>query len=127
MTVEELLGIVGLAPAGEMGWADRCPERAPGVYVVTCGENLDADGQQVQVGEIVYVGKATRLRTRLRQYSRQTFGRGNHRGGVRVLHIPAEARRVHWAVCHEPRDAERAMIAAFVARHGRRPFANRVN
>jgi excinuclease UvrABC nuclease subunit len=87
MTVEELLGVVGLVPAGPMAWADRCPERVPGVYVVECAADLDADGRRLTAGEIVYVGKATRLRTRLRQYSRQTFDRGNHRGGVRVLHV----------------------------------------
>jgi excinuclease UvrABC nuclease subunit len=125
MTVEDLLAVAGLAPAGEMGWSERCPERAPGVYVVTCGKDLDVDGERVQAGEIVYVGKATRLRSRLSQFSRQTFDRGSHWGGVRVLHIPAEWRRVHWAVCHEPRAVERAMIAAFVARCGRLPFANR--
>jgi excinuclease UvrABC nuclease subunit len=130
MTVGDLLGVVGLAPAGPMAWADRCPERVPGVYVVECTADLVADGQSLTAGEVLYIGKANPrggLRTRLRQYSRQTFDKGNHRGGIRVLHIPPDARRVYWAVCPEPRDAERAMIAAFVAHHGRRPFANRVN
>jgi hypothetical protein len=106
------------------------PERAPGVYVVECTADLDADGQRLTAGGLVYVGKAEPrggLRTRLSQYSRQTFEKGNHRGGVRVLHIPIDARRVWWAVCAEPRNVERAIIAAFVARYGRRPFANRAN
>lgn len=127
MTVEEVFSAVGLVPAGPMAWTDRCPERVPGVYVVTCTEEIEADGQRVQAGEIVYVGKATRLRARLSQFSRQTFERGSHWGGVRVLHIPEELRRVWWAACHEPRDAERAMLAALVTRYGRRPFANRVS
>jgi hypothetical protein len=125
MTIEELLSAVGLMPAGPMAWADRCPERVPGVYVVECAADLDADGQRIAAGEIVYVGKATRLRARLRQYSRQTFDKGNHRGGVRVLHVPEELRRVWWATCPEPRNVERAMLAAFVERVGRLPFANR--
>jgi hypothetical protein len=36
-----------------------------------------------------------------------------------------ELRRVYWATCREPRAVERAMIAAFVERYGRLPFANR--
>ena len=62
MTVEELLGVVGLRPSGPMEWAETCPEREPGVCLVTCAQDIQVEWQVLGAGEIVYVGKAARRR-----------------------------------------------------------------
>lgn len=77
--------------------------------------------------ETIYVGKATDLRERLRQY--RDFGRGKpvgHWGGRYVWQLSdAASLVVAWRTSADlPRDVEKALLADFRTRHGRLPFAN---
>lgn len=75
----------------------------------------------------VYVGKATSLRKRLRQY--RDFGRGRpvgHWGGRYIWQL-AEASElvVGWqSTAQTPRTVESELLAAFRSEFGRLPFAN---
>lgn len=75
---------------------------------------------------VVYIGKATSLRSRLRQY--RDFGCGKpvgHWGGRYIWQLEdCSDLLVAWRSEVEPRDAERALLADFTARYGRLPFAN---
>lgn len=83
---------------------------------------------------LVYIGKASLgsksdgLHRRLRQFRRYgAGGSARHSGGRRIWHLADHAGLlVAWRVTAdaEARDIEKAMIAAFCARHGVRPFAN---
>ncbi len=75
---------------------------------------------------VLYIGKATRLRARIRQYIR--FGQGHrspHWGGRHIWQL-ARARDLlfYWKVARDPALAERDLLARFRAQHGRLPFAN---
>lgn len=81
----------------------------------------------VEPSDVVYVGKATSLRTRLRQF--RDFGVGKpigHWGGRYIWQLD----RAHdLIVCWKPTDEDPALIetdllARFVGIHGRLPFAN---
>ena len=41
-TVSSVLAAAGLAPQGRVSWGARVPETAPGVYVVSLAEDVDA-------------------------------------------------------------------------------------
>ena len=76
---------------------------------------------------VVYIGKATSLRARLRQY--RDFGNGKpvgHWGGRYIWQLADAAELlVAWKpTAGEPRTIEAEMIAAFVQQFGKRPFAN---
>lgn len=76
---------------------------------------------------VVYIGKATSLRARLRQY--RDFGNGKpvgHWGGRYIWQLADAAELlVAWKpTAEEPRTVEAEMIAAFVQQFGKRPFAN---
>lgn len=83
---------------------------------------------------LVYIGKASLgsdekgLRRRLRQFRRYgAGGSARHSGGRRIWHLADHSNLlVAWRVTAdaEARATEKAMIAAFYARHGVRPFAN---
>lgn len=83
--------------------------------------------------QVLYIGKGDAgasgrrgLRKRLTEYLR--FGAGEpvgHWGGRLIWHLAdVDQLRVFWKVCSEPRAEERNLLAAFVARYGRLPFAN---
>lgn len=82
----------------------------------------------------VYIGKADLgadkcgLHRRLRQLRRYgAGGSARHSGGRRIWQLCDHTDLlVGWRVIEDgkPRDTERAMIAAFRAQHGVRPFAN---
>ncbi|HTK19199.1 MAG TPA: hypothetical protein VL442_06795 [Mucilaginibacter sp.] len=79
---------------------------------------------------VVYIGKATNLRTRLRQYLK--FGQGKNIGhwGGRYIWQLAHSREL--VVCwmptpnDDPENVEMSFIQAFKKRYVRRPFANLV-
>lgn len=75
---------------------------------------------------VVYIGKATSLRSRLRQY--RDFGLGRpvgHWGGRYIWQLDGcNELLVAWRFEVDPRDAEKALLADFTARYGRLPFAN---
>jgi hypothetical protein len=83
----------------------------------------------VDGASIVYIGKATSLKSRLSQYLR--FGQGKpagHRGGRYIWQLKdAPQLKFYWKEVEGDYDAEEsAMINAFKARYGCRPFANLV-
>lgn len=85
-------------------------------------------GKWVDGCSVVYVGKATSLRTRLRQYQR--FGQGEpvgHWGGRYLWQLSDHAAlSVCWRETPDetPREVEKAMLRRFIAQFGRLPFAN---
>jgi hypothetical protein len=83
---------------------------------------------------ILYVGKAggpslrATLRQRIRAYVRHGNGaRASHWGGRAIWQlVDADKLLIAWRIGPEnPREDERARIAALTALYGRRPFANR--
>jgi hypothetical protein len=84
----------------------------------------------VENTKVVYIGKATSLRARLRQYF--SFGQGKnigHYGGRLIWQIKySNDLIVCWkALTTDPRDFEAKLIQQFVAVYGCRPFANLAN
>lgn len=76
---------------------------------------------------LVYIGKAARLRTRLRQY--RDHGQGKpvgHWGGRYIWQLSGSGELlIAWKVTNEaPRLLEQGMLAAFVDRYDQLPFAN---
>lgn len=124
--------------------------REPGVYVVLrsavdvpeflekstagwhTGRNPSVDVEVLRVSwvadaEVIYIGKATNLRTRLSQYRRSGSGGTSHRGGRYIWQLASSpSRLVAWLPTPDenPRVVEQHLIAQFVTDHGARPFAN---
>ncbi len=76
---------------------------------------------------VVYIGKATSIRSRLRQY--RDFGLGKpvgHWGGRLIWQLENHAELlVCWrATNEEPRQVEESLLAAFEQEFGQLPFAN---
>ena len=76
---------------------------------------------------VVYIGKASSIRSRLRQY--RDFGQGRpvgHWGGRLIWQLENHAELlVCWrATTEEPRRVEELMLATFEQDFGRLPFAN---
>ncbi len=147
-----------LTAAGFTGWVrfadlpDADAPRAPGVYVVTRAEPTaprqflslssagwfkkqdptvavqELDRRWVHGAATLYVGKATRLRTRLDQYRRHGIGEPVGHWGGRYIWQLAEASDlvVAWRelAAEDPADAEAELLAAFERRYGALPFAN---
>jgi hypothetical protein len=74
----------------------------------------------------VYIGKATNLRQRLRQY--RDFGNGRtvgHWGGRYIWQLEdCDTLLVCWKPAAEPRATESILLAEFASQYGRFPFAN---
>lgn len=78
--------------------------------------------------EVVYIGKATSLRTRISQFARYGEGKAtNHRGGRLIWQLaqPDEL-RIAWKETPDrvPLDVERELLAMFRREYGKAPFAN---
>lgn len=107
---------------GTGGFFKRSAPKDPNVSLQELSANW-VDGTS-----IVYIGKATSLKTRLSAYLR--FGEGKfatHWGGRYIWQLKdSRDLIVCWKVTGEnPRDVEERIIADFKARHnGQRPFAN---
>ena len=76
---------------------------------------------------VVYIGKATSLKSRLRQYFK--FGQGKnigHYGGRLIWQLKnSKDLVVCWkSVATDPRELESQLIKMFVANYSKRPFAN---
>jgi hypothetical protein len=81
----------------------------------------------VENTKVVYIGKATSLKSRLRQYF--SFGQGKnigHYGGRLIWQIKdSNELVVCWkSLSADPREFEAELIKQFVSTYGRRPFAN---
>jgi hypothetical protein len=85
-------------------------------------------GKWIHACAVVYIGKATSLRTRLSQY--QQFGQGKpvgHWGGRYLWQLTDAASLI---VCwretpgETPGKVEDAMLGRFIEKYGRLPFAN---
>jgi hypothetical protein len=87
----------------------------------------DLEANWVPGAIVVYIGKSTSVRNRVRQYMRTGQGLAvNHQGGRYIWQL---ADHLDLVVCWkpsegDPRETEVKLIAGFVAAHGRRPFAN---
>lgn len=81
----------------------------------------------VEASEIVSIGKATSLRSRLSAY--RPFGTGEpvgHLGGRDIWQLADHSELLvawHPTSDESPRDADRHLIATFVQDNGKRPFA----
>ncbi len=141
-------GFAGFVTWSDLSW-DEIPPR-PGVYVVVRespdppeflrrnpagrfkGRDPTADRTTLEAAwvdgcPVVYIGKAARLRTRLRQY--RDHGQGKpvgHWGGRYIWQLGGSGDlRVVWKVTEEdPRLLEHEMLVAFRERYGQLPFAN---
>jgi hypothetical protein len=143
----------GLEARGFVGYLDALSAdlgllpAAPGVYVLLArGEptflerslagqfrgdpSVSVDrlrAEWVMGAELVYIGKATNLRRRVRQYlSHGRGGSGRHWGGRFVWQATFDELLLAWRAGPSPRETEKQLIREFVAAHGRRPFANLV-
>ena len=80
----------------------------------------------VEESVVVYIGKATSLRTRLSQYMK--FGSGKnigHWGGRYIWQLSyANELLVWWMPVNDPREIEKELINNFTQEYGVRPFAN---
>lgn len=90
----------------------------------------DLKSNWVDNTKVVYIGKATSLRTRLRQYF--GFGQGKnigHYGGRLIWQIKySKDLVVCWkSITTDPREFEADLIQEFVKIYGCRPFANLAN
>ena len=146
----------GLAAAGFVGfvnWAELSWDEVPsgqGVYVVMTdgpdppeylsrspagwfkrrdptGSRTTLEAAWVEGCPLVYIGKAARLRTRLRQY--RDHGQGKpvgHWGGRYIWQLSNSGDLVvAWRVTDEdPEQLEKEMLAAFLDQYGQLPFAN---
>lgn len=82
----------------------------------------------VEDAEVLYIGKSTQIRRRLRQLIRHAQGRSvNHTGGEIVWQLRGFERLIIcWRQAKRPRKVERSLIRAFKnSQEGQLPFANR--
>lgn len=146
-----------LASAGFVGWIpfeaiseSRCPSTG-GVYVVTHGEREPVNFAERSCGgwfkrkdptvspetlianwvdgaEVIYIGKADRLKRRLTEFAR--FGAGKavgHWGGRLIWQLSnLDLLRIAWKETpgRVPLEIEAELIASFRATYGKPPFAN---
>jgi hypothetical protein len=133
LTAEELYALAEIAPVGTTPWEDKVPSKQSGVYVIsTVGEvihvNLPGEEQPFWLPDqtIVYIGRAKHLSRRLRQFQRHVYGQKSpHRGGQAILLLNCSM-TITWAEVSDYAAAEAALIEAFQAHCGKRPFGNRV-
>ena len=115
----------------------RSADTAPSFEAVSCGGHFK--GRNPAVGldqlrakwvsgtETVYIGKATNLRTRLRQYRAFGSGRAVGHWGGRYIWQLTEPLQLHvcWKATEEPPETvESALLRSFTTQHGSLPFAN---
>lgn len=130
----ELFRRASIEMCGPVPWETPIPETASGVYVIglvdpatNVHERLPPEVQSRWNGdeEIIYIGRAKKLRRRLAQFYRHVLGRPSpHRGGesIKMLTVPVQ---VYWGTTPDWVAAERAMIQEFSTKVGALPFGNR--
>jgi hypothetical protein len=133
LSVEELYALAGVISTGATRWGDDVPCKQPGVYVISIEDevtdlNLPVHERAFWVPDqkIIYIGRAKQLRRRLHQFRRHVYGRTSpHRGGQAILLLDC-VKTVTWAETPDYGNAEAALIDAFHAKTGRKPFGNRL-
>ena len=141
-------GFSGFQPLGSLD-TNMAP-RASGVYVVVADPVQPPRFMSASVGghfkqkdptvpesvlrskwidecSVLYIGKATSIRSRLRQYRDSGLGKPvGHWGGRLIWQLENHAELlVCWrATSEEPRKVEELMLSAFEREFGRLPFAN---
>jgi hypothetical protein len=134
LSVPELFQTLSLEMRGPVPWNTPIPETSSGVYVIglvdptTFAENLSEDERTRWNAdeEIIYIGKATKLRKRLAQFYSHKYGRSSpHSGGQDILLLTAST-QVYWASVSDCAAAEHDMIGAFCQQVGALPFGNRM-
>jgi uncharacterized protein (DUF433 family) len=131
---EHLLRLAGLELGGITDWNSDIPSKSSGVYVITTEETrvvisaLDSERQArwITGQEIVYIGRASHLSRRLRQFRSHRYGADSpHRGGQDILLLGGSL-TIHWAEAEEYKEAEAKLISLFAKHHdGKLPFGNR--
>lgn len=139
MSVVELFDLASLNLCGPVVWDTPILEKAAGVYVIALADpNLiptfaasadltDTFQKRWNVDqEVIYIGRATSLRKRIRQFYRHKHGAPRpHRGGQDIKLLQADV-NVYWAVTDNFCEAEKHMIDAFKLQVGQLPFGNKV-
>jgi hypothetical protein len=117
-------------------------DNKPGEFLaIGTGGHFKGKNPNVSLGElksnwvdntkVVYIGKATSLKSRLRQYF--SFGQGRnigHYGGRLIWQIKySKDLVVCWKALptEDPRESEAELIKLFILKFSRRPFANLAN
>jgi hypothetical protein len=107
--VKELFEKASIEMRGPVPWLTPVPETASGVYAITLLQPLvvsieklpEPERSRWNAGqEIIYIGRATSLHRRIRQFYRHEYGRRSpHRGGqsVKLLVDPIQ---VYWGTAH---------------------------
>ena len=136
LTPTELYALAGIVPSGVTKWGEEVPSEASGVYVISIQQAdrikfLDPFEAVERKNwrsdqEIIYIGRATVLRRRLRQFERHRYGHPSpHRGGQAILLLDCD-KTITWAEVNDFGLAEDRMIEAFRSHAGRMPFGNRM-
>jgi hypothetical protein len=116
---EWLLRHIAAERTGAVDWGDPVPERGPGIYIVTAAKPVL--GQHV-----VYIGRANRLRRRVRQFYRHRYGdSAPHRGGQEILRL-RNPLTVHWVAVADYGAAEHRALEAFRTAIGAWPYGNKI-
>lgn len=147
-------GFTGFRSVGkciECGLPSGNPPSTSGVYILCTPEDFEPDfippdearaagnvhfpwkserlaAKWVESAEVLYIGKSTELRRRLRQLIRHAQGRTvTHTGGEIVWQLRGfQNLLICWRPCHEPREYESSLLQAFRrSQKGKLPFANR--
>ena len=115
ITVAALFEIVELSPSGPIRWGEPVGERGSGVYVVV----------QEPADEIIYIGRATSIGKRIKQFYSHEYGaKAPHRGGQEIL-LLTKPRSIYWAPTINFQFVESQMIATFREREGKLPYGNK--
>jgi hypothetical protein len=135
LKVADLFERAFLKMCGPVPWGTPVAESASGVYVITL---IDPASVVIDVlpdvgrrrwnadQEIIYIGRATKLRKRLGQFYRHKFGASSpHRGGQDIKLLQAHM-LVYWATSENFREAEKTLIDTFKREVGQFPFGNKV-
>lgn len=115
-TDERMPGFLATSPAGR--FKDKDPSADPAVLT----------SHWIADSAVIYIGKATNLVARPRQY--RDFGAGKpvgHQGGRYIWQLEgAHDHVVFWKPTpdSDPRAEEETLLARFIEVHGRLPFAN---
>ena len=145
ISVQAIFAEARLSPLEAVLWGEPIPWEEPGVYVLALSPNPQASNGLVNSGHlppaigarwlteqpIIYIGKAggpdnaVTLRKRLTQFYRHQWGKSAPHNGGQDVHLLKTPIWIFAAFAPDPRPAEKAMIAAFKAQVGHRPFANR--